>query len=96
MEFIRNNINAIDVQNKIQEQIKTDKVHASEEINVKNDLKDNKKNKYKKSKEQKPQKSKTITIDVIKNYEDKVSIEIEKIENINVDNSKGRFLDAKK
>lgn len=100
MEFIRNNINAIEAQHKVQEQIKTDKVHSAEEVNVKNDLKDKEKEKdkdeYRESQKNNSKKSGIITVDGVKNCEDELLVEAEKVENISTYNSKGRFLDAKK
>lgn len=95
MEYIRNNID-IDARNKIEEQMKTDKVHSAKKISVDNDLKDNAKNQYTKSKKDKQSKSRVITVDCVKKFEDELSIEVEKIEDIGEENFKGRFLDAKK
>ena len=39
---------------------------------------------------------KYLTIDGIKNEREKVAIEVEKLENMDEENSKGRILDAKK
>ena len=96
MEFIRNNINAIDIKDKVQEETAVDKIHSAEEINVKNDLNDNKKTDFNKQIDQRSKEKKTITIDGVKSYDDELSIKIERIENMGADNSKGRFLDAKK
>lgn len=95
MEFIKNKVD-INVRNKIEEQMKTDKIHSTKGISVDNDLKDNNKNQYTKSKKNTSKKKKVITVDGVKNLEDTLSIEVEKMESIGAYNSTGRFLDAKK
>lgn len=95
MEFIVNKIDP-DARNKIEEQIKADKIHSAKAINVNKDLKDDSKNQYTKSKKGNSKKKRFITIDGVKNFEDMLSVEVEKMESIDEDNSRGRFLDAKK
>ena len=95
MEFKLNKIDT-DIRLKMQEQIKDDKVHSGKAINVKQDLKDHNKGYYTKLKENNTEEKGYITIDGVKDSEERLSIEVEKVENINEENSKGRVLDAKK
>lgn len=95
LEFIRNNIDTI-ARDKIEEQMKTDKIHSTKEISVNNDLKDNTKKQYEKPKENNKRKSKVITVDGVKNLEDVLSVAVEKEEKIYEGNSKGRILDTRK
>lgn len=95
LEFIKNNIDII-ARDKVEEQIKTDKIHSAKEISVNNNLKDNTKNQYEKPKENNKRKSKVITVDGVKNLEDVLSVAVEKEEKIYEDNSKGRILDTRK
>jgi len=94
LEFKLNKIDT-DIRLKMQEQIKDNKVHSGKSINVKQDLKDNSKGYYTKLKNNSKEKG-YITIDGVKDIEERLSIEAEKVENINEENSKGRVLDAKK
>ena len=95
MEFKLNKIDT-DIRLKMQEKMKDNKVHSGKAINVKQDLKDNSKGYYIKSKKNHTEEKGYITIDGVKDIEERLSIEVEKIENINEENSKGRILDAKK
>lgn len=95
MEFIINKIDT-DVRNKIQEEIKADKVHSGKAINVNRDLTDAKKEAYEKSNKNASTKKRYITINGIKDFEEKIAVEVEKTENIDEENSKGRVLDSKK
>jgi len=94
LEFKLNKIDT-DIRLKMQEQIKDNKVHSGKSINVKQDLKDNNKGYYTKLKNNNGEKG-YITIDGVKDIEERLSIKVENVENINEENSKGRMLDAKK
>lgn len=96
MEFKLNKIDT-DIRKKMQEEIKDNKVHSNKAISVKKDLKEDKNSsKEKYVHEDQREEKKYLTIDGMKNYNEKVSIEVEKIENIDQENSKGRVLDTKK
>lgn len=95
MEFKLNKIDT-DIRIKIQEEIKEDKVHSGKAINVNKDLKNGKENSFKKSKESNLQKKRCITIDGIKDYVETLTVEVEKTENMDEQNSKGTILDKKK
>lgn len=90
MEFILNKIDT-DIRRRHQEEIKEGKVHNAKGINVNQDAKDNQEA-FLNEKKQK----KYITIDGIKYEGEKMSIEAEKLESVDEENSKGRILDAKK
>ena len=95
MEFKLNKIDT-DIRKKIQEDRKTSKVHSGKNINVNKNPQDESKNKEnRKNKTDKKQK-RYITIDGIKYTHEKIKIEVEKTEKINILNSGGRILDTKK
>ena len=95
MEFKLNKIDT-DIRKKMQEERKSDKIHSGNSITVKRDLKDDKDTKDKKYELEKRKEKKYLTIDGIKDEKEKVAIEVEKLENMDEENSKGRILDAKK
>lgn len=97
MEFKLNKIDT-DIRKKMQEEIKDNKVHSSKAISVKKDIKEDKNTKNKKYEHEEEQRKekKYLTIDGIKYDDKKVAIKVEKLENIDEENSKGRVLDAKK
>ena len=97
MEFKLNKIDT-DIRKKMQEEIKDNKVHSGKAINVKRDLKedrDTNDKEYEHEYEQRKEK-RYLTINGIKYDKEKVAIEVEKLENIDEENSKGRILDTKK
>jgi len=95
LEFKLNKIDT-DIRKKMQEEIKEDKVHSGKGINVTKDLKDEK-NEYINLEETKEDSEKRyITIDGTKYNDKNISIKVEKVEEINYENSKGRILDSKK
>lgn len=94
MEFKLNKIDT-DIRKKMQEEIKEDKVHSGKGISIKQDLKDEKSEYPKKSQTNEESQKKYITIDGVKTSKN-ISIEVEKIEKLNYENSKGRILDKKK
>jgi hypothetical protein len=97
LEFIINKIDT-DVRKKIQDETKEDKVHSSKSINVKRDLNDREDKDI--SEKQNPLKNEVekryITVNGIKDDNRKIDIKAQKLEEINVENSKGRILDTKK
>ncbi len=93
MEFKLNKIDT-DIRKKMQEEIKEDKVHSGKSISIKKDVKDER-NEPIKSFDKKAIK-KYITIDGVKDNTKDISIKVEKVEEINEENSKGRILDKKK
>ncbi|MZK49893.1 hypothetical protein [Clostridium beijerinckii] len=93
MEFKLNKIDT-DIRKKMQEEIKEDKVHSGKGISIKKDIKDEKseyENNFKEDDEKR-----FITIDVIKNSDENVDVQVEKVEKLNGENSKGRILDTTK
>lgn len=95
MEFKLNKIDT-DIRKKIQEKIKENKIHSSKSINVKKDLKDEKKRYNKQNATKEEQQKRYITIDGIKYNGKNIDIKVEKVEEINDENSKGRILDEEK
>ncbi|WP_294153745.1 hypothetical protein [uncultured Clostridium sp.] len=95
MEFKLNKIDT-DIRKKIEEDRKTSKVHSGKSINVDKNPKDehNNKNHYKNDKDKKQKRY--ITINGIKYTDEKIKIDVEKTENINILNSGGRILDTRK
>ena len=95
MEFKLNKIDT-DIRNRMQEEIKEDKVHSGKSINVKKDF-NGEKNEYIHMNESKEENEKRyITIDGVRENSKNISIKAEKVEEINYENSKGRILDSKK
>lgn len=94
MEFKLNKIDT-DIRKKMQEEIKEDKVHSGKGINIKKDLKEEKKD-YIQEEKVKEIEKKFITIDGMKYSNRNMDVRVEKIENLNEENSKGRILDRTK
>ncbi|GEQ20107.1 hypothetical protein CBU02nite_06130 [Clostridium butyricum] len=97
MEFILNKIDR-HIREKMQEETKDHKVHSGKGINVNKDLKDEK-DQFINEKEDAPKEQsdkRYITIDGVKYRGKNINIEVEKLEEINESNGKGRILDRKK
>lgn len=94
MEFKLNKIDT-DIRNKMQEEVKEDKVHSAKSISIKKDIKDEKKENAE-SADKELEKRRYITIDGVKYNNKNVDIQAEKIQEINEANSKGRILDTTK
>lgn len=93
MEFKLNKIDT-DIRKRMQEEIKEDKVHSGKGINIKKDMKEEKQEIEKLKVEE--QKKKYITIDGVKYNGSNIDIDVEKVEDIKEENSKGRILDITK
>jgi FtsP/CotA-like multicopper oxidase with cupredoxin domain len=94
LEFKLNKIDT-DIRKKMQEEIKEDKVHSGKGINVKKDLKNEDNNKKQNSTKEENRK-RYITINGVKYNDKNIDIKVEKVEEMNDENSKGRVLDATK
>lgn len=102
MEFKLNKIDT-DIRRRMQEEIKEDKVHSGKNIDEKRDFVKEKEDildeelekKKKKYLKQQSNNKRYITIDGVK-YGESAKIVVEKIEEINEVNAKGRILDTKK
>ncbi|OCA96808.1 hypothetical protein [Clostridium beijerinckii] len=94
MEFKLNKIDT-DIRKKMQEETKDDKVHSGKGISIKKDIKDEKSYHEKNLKEDENEK-KFVTIDGIKYNSKNVDVQVEKVEKISGENSKGRVLDTMK
>lgn len=94
MEFKLNMIDT-DIRKKMQEEIKEDKVHAGKGINIKKDIKDER-HEETESLNKKESEKKYITIDGIKYKHKNIDVSVEKLEELNGENSKGRVLDTTK
>jgi len=95
LEFKLNKIDT-DIRKKMQEDIKEDKVHSGKGINIKQDLKDERSQYIKLDETKEENEKRYITIDGTKYNDKNISIKVEKVEEINYENSKGRILDKKK
>ncbi|WP_297417078.1 hypothetical protein [Clostridium sp.] len=95
MEFLLNKIDT-NIRLKLQEKRKEGKVHSGKAINVNKDLKDEGNTNYEIFEKSNSKKKKYITITGEKDINEKLSIEVEKTEKLNIENSKGKILDAKK
>ena len=95
MEFKLNKIDT-DIRNKMQEKIKDDKVHSGKEINVKQDLNDRGKGYYRKLERDNSKEKRYLVVDGVRDTRENLSVEVEKIESVNQENSTGRILDTKK
>jgi hypothetical protein len=93
VEFKLNKIDT-DIRKKMKEEIKDDKVHSGKSISVKKDIKDEKKQYIKQDDTKEENQKRYITIDGIKDKN--IDIKVEKLEQINDGNSKGRVLDRKR
>lgn len=94
MEFKLNKIDT-DIRKKMQEEIKEDKVHSGKSISIKKDIKDERHEEIKNLDEEESEK-RYITIDGVRYNNKNISVKVEKVEEINNENSKGRILDKKK
>jgi hypothetical protein len=94
LEFKLNKIDT-DIRKKMQEEIKEDKVHSGKSISVKKDIKDERHEEIKNLDEEECEK-RYITIDGVKYNNKNISVKVDKVEEINNENSKGRILDKKK
>lgn len=95
MEFKLNKIDT-DIRKRIEEERKENKVHSGKAINVNKDfLEENKDNLNNKNQESR-KKRKFIIIDGIKYNKSEIKVDVEKSEEISIQNSVGRVLDTKK
>ncbi|MDU4800947.1 MAG: hypothetical protein E6X81_08095 [Clostridium butyricum] len=94
MEFKLNKIDT-DIRKKMQEDIKDDKVHSGKGVTIKKDIKDEKYEEMQDSNDEEIKK-RYITIDGVKDNYKNIDINVEKVEEINEENSKGRILDTTK
>jgi hypothetical protein len=94
LEFKLNKIDT-DIRKKMQEEIKEDKVHSGKSISVKKDIKDERHEEMKNLDEEENEK-RYLTIDGVRYNNKNISVKVEKVEEINNENSKGRILDKKK
>lgn len=97
MEYRLNKIDT-DIRKRMQEQIKSDKIHENKKASIKKDIKeDDNKNKGENKKEAKNQGDKRFyTIDGIKYEENVMEIEVEKEQILDKENYRGIKLDVKK
>lgn len=97
MEYRLNKIDT-DIRKRMQEKIKSDKIHENKKTSIKKDLKeDDNKNKDKNRKEVTNQANKRFyTIDGIKYDENVMEIEVEKEQLLDKENYRGIKLDVKK
>lgn len=99
MEFKLNKIDT-DIRKRMQEEIKEDKVHYSKRTDGSKDAVHEKefeeKDKNKQQNHPKTDINKKIIVEGIKYQGESIKVKVEKLENINELNSKGRILDAKK
>ncbi|MDU6036804.1 MAG: hypothetical protein E6Y83_00545 [Clostridium butyricum] len=96
MEYRLNKIDT-DIRKKMQEETKSDKIHANEKINIKKDLKEyDKDNMMDKDSELKNKQKKYVTIDGMKSTTYQFNVEAERLDTMSIDNSIGRILDMKK
>lgn len=95
MEFKLNKVDT-DIRKKMKEEIKEDKVHSSKSISVKKDIKKDERHKERKDSAEEQSEKRYITIDGVRYNNKNISIKVEKVEEINDENSKGRILDKKK
>lgn len=94
MEFKLNKVDT-DIRKKMQEEIKDDKVHSGKSISVKKDIKDERHQEIQDVNDE-DIKKRYITIDGVKDNHKNIDIKVEKLEEINESNSKGRILDTMK
>ncbi|WP_026888250.1 hypothetical protein [Clostridium beijerinckii] len=95
MEFRLNKIDT-DIRKKMQEETKDDKIHSSDGISVKKDLKEEKNEVNIEELCDNSKEKLYFTIDGVKYNNASVKIKAEKLEEISEENSKGRVLDATK
>ncbi|MBW6408585.1 hypothetical protein [Clostridium weizhouense] len=95
MEFRLNKVDT-DLRDKLHEEIKVDKIHENNNIDIKKDIKEDENKEKNNKKLKKLKKRRYITIDGIKIENKTLSIEAEKLEpNFELQN-KGRIVDTKK
>lgn len=95
MEYRLNKIDT-DIRKRMQEQIKSDKIHENKKVSIKKDLKEDE-NKEKNRKETKNKENKRFyTIDGVKYEENVMEIEVEKEQVLDKENYRGIKLDVKK
>ncbi|MDB2153559.1 hypothetical protein [Clostridium butyricum] len=96
MEYRLNKIDT-DIRKKINEEIKSDKIHANEKIDIKKDKKEHdKENKDINNCEKAINQKRYISIDGMKSLADTFNVEVEKLDILSADNSSGKILDMKK
>lgn len=96
MEFKFNKIDT-DIRNKMQEKVKEGKVHGNERVSIKKEIKeDDNKNETTKEENNKNFEKRFFTIDGIRYTKETLDIKVEKLEELDEENSRGRILDAKK
>ncbi|WP_160687323.1 hypothetical protein [Clostridium sp. C2-6-12] len=97
MEYRLNKIDT-DIRKRMQEQIKSDKIHENKKVSIKKDLKeDENKNKGENKKNTKNQEDKRFyTIDGVKYEENVMEIEVQKEQVLDEENYRGIKLDVKK
>ncbi|OOM16274.1 hypothetical protein [Clostridium saccharobutylicum] len=96
MEFKFNKIDT-DIRKKMQEKVKEGKIHGNERVSIKKDIKeDDNKNETTKEENNKNFKKRFFTIDGIRYTKEALDIKVEKLEELDEENSRGRILDAKK
>jgi hypothetical protein len=96
VEFKFNKIDT-DIRKKMQEKIKDGKVHGNDSVSIKKDIKeDDNNNERTKEEKNKKMKKRFLTIDGIKYTNETLDIKVEKLEDLDNENSRGRILDTKK
>lgn len=96
MEFKFNKIDT-DIRKKMQEKIKDGKIHGQENVSIKKDIKeDDNNNDGTKEEKSKNSKKRFFTIDGIRYKREALDVEVEKLEGLDEENSRGRVLDVKK
>jgi hypothetical protein len=96
MEYRLNKIDT-DIRKRMQEETKSDKIHANEKINIKKDLKEHDKdNMMDKDSEHDNKQKRYVTIDGVKSTTHEFNVEAKKLDTLSIDNSIGRILDMKK
>lgn len=97
MEFRLNKIDT-DILRKIQEETEDGKIHSNNFVTIKKDMKeDDNKNEGTKKENNKHLKKRFCTIDGIKYTNSEIlDVDVEKVQDLDEENSKGRILDIKK
>ena len=85
-----------DIRMKVETEIKERKIESTKETSVNKDAKDHKNPYYEKLEQDNSKEKKYLVVDGIKDTGMNVSVEVEKIESMNQENSRGRVLDTKK
>lgn len=95
LEFKLNKIDT-DIRKKIEEERNTSKVQSGKGINVNRDLKDdNLERKIQNKREELKTKKKFFMISAVKYSKREIKVDVEKNENLTIQNSLGRILDSK-